>query len=1142
MISTALTAAAFAAAAGTPARVHFSRGVPTVDAHGQWVGEHEPRFGPTTARAGRWGAPTQLLDQDGVGITVDNHPTCLVIAGHDVDGAPMILINEIPAGGASLRLRCYTRRASDGRWVLRTDRTVQRPGGVASGILNDVRGRAGVDGLDDGKAYAFAQGHIIDGTIMLVCRLYRRNGGAWNNWGTLGGTPGHETVGIGIACSTDYGATFPEEYTWDTLLVEPSGVNPGKARVGPWSCNAYRADLDAPNGDGSPSRYWVPVSDYQANVGAGEGASIRPNGGEEVWFRLDRAASGARPVPAQKAGRIRMGRRARTINTAPSGVPWQPQMCCIAADSGNPGRIVVAGQHSDDHARSLYRVVDIDPELYDETGTPEENWHGRYDSGLAAGSTLAGDAQLNPNFVGWCPGPSPTEVILGCDVVNNECVRVDLGAARPEMKRAFGGYATTRIGGTSVAPHEETGLGFWSGLRALSLTHRTDGNTTIAEFTHSSTTGNRNPTGNDYTYITADRGRTWAVAPLPPQLPASRQIPWHVDGVAYYPLASGEIVGAALPRVRVGRPMWVQPGGRNYAVDAGWGRTGAAVNNNDWFTDGPAGSVKRATSGQRKTADGRFRRFAFGDDLSGAAERAGLDAFEPQPPVCHNPAYEDSGEVGRIFRDGGAGANVFTNRQMTFLNSWPQASVIRWRGWVRACDASAESKMLTSTWPGSTPLRPTVKTVSFSYANWAAGTHGRFTARRESCSQDTWYPVSILFGLPDATGRNDALEVRMETTATRYANDFYVVPMEFLGKGTGPWGVGATPGAAASGISTGGDWPYPLPRVMSRDTRYPEAQYLIAAGSPTNDAAMTLRFDGLASGSALNQSTSGLQYSTNPQTWADRVQTALAALAGVGTGNVRCTVEVEEYGRTAVRVEFRGRYNRASMRPLAVTAQPSGGTVSVEHYTECPHERLSVDTALTGETWSVVVQSQVMPAGHGWDAHTRSTPSEPGPYLCTLYADGDNWISLRASPYPVSDGSTITRQPKMIIERRINGAATITSVEVPTGSTGLPWYSDAPIDIGLSWDDGTLTLRLSVLGQDVTHALNLTADKAVIDGKTWSLRFGSAEWSHVGSQALWGVRHALQQRLAEELDAEFAGLAAMEPPPRAALQVFVAAT
>lgn len=359
-------------------RFSFARNCLTADPLGNQIAANVPRFAAAGAVAGQLGPSQTVLA--GLGTSP------MTYSGKDLLGGTLCVI--LDNSGSNRRMRVLTEDTPESNvWTTRTTVNLARPAAGMSGNIGDVRGKAGVNGVDDGLCYLPRACSIVHGTIVFFCEIYVRTSGTYDNWLT------YQTRGIGVACSIDYGATFP--YTWDDSA---SSFNPGKARGTGWSlgCNYY-CPFQV---DGTPFlEAWISAVDYQfAN---GSGSPELPMGGTVVWFRLDRATVVDRFIPVNVANTCTVGRDNLNItSTALSGIYSQRQGCALFKASSTTLGVLIA--ESDSRWSSITRLTNISRTDYAAGGyTTQKNWHGFIDTEVQKNSAW-------PTFTGSISSASST--------------------------------------------------------------------------------------------------------------------------------------------------------------------------------------------------------------------------------------------------------------------------------------------------------------------------------------------------------------------------------------------------------------------------------------------------------------------------------------------------------------------------------------------------------------------------------------------------------------------------------------------------------------------------------------------------------------------------------------------------------------
>lgn len=433
-----------AAAIFSNPRFSFARNCLTADPLGNQVAVNTPRFAAAGAVAGQLGAEQSVLT--GLGTSP------VAFSGKDLDGNAMVVAFD--NSGSFRRFRVLTENSPDSNvWTTRATVNLSRPASGMSGNIGDVRGKAGVNGQDDGLCYLPRACSIVHGTIVFFCEVLVRTSGTYDNWLTT------QSRGIGVACSTDYGATFP--YTWDDSA---SSFNPGKARGTGWSlgCNYY-CPFQV---QGAPFlEAWISAIDYQfANGG---GSPELPAGGTAIWFRLDRATVNDRFIPVNVANTCTVGRDNLNItSTALSGIYSQRQGCAIFKDTDSTLGILIA--ESDSRWSSITRLTNISKTNYAAGGyTTQKNWHGFIDTEVQknsgwptfTGSISSGSSTLTVNANGTALGATWARYLADYSNLIGTTIRVPgAGAAGADLVAQVSAYSEagpnitlTSAAGTTVA-------------------------------------------------------------------------------------------------------------------------------------------------------------------------------------------------------------------------------------------------------------------------------------------------------------------------------------------------------------------------------------------------------------------------------------------------------------------------------------------------------------------------------------------------------------------------------------------------------------------------------------------------------------------------------------------------------------------
>lgn len=271
-------------------------------------------------------------------------------------------------------------------------------------------------------------------------------------------------------------------------------------------------------------------------------------------------------------------------------------------------------------------------------------------SSIVVGATctiqIRGDKASGNQFVGACMGPEDGEVILGGDAAIGTLDLVQANDTICTHRRLWSGHTDERsVNDTTVTSTDYASWGCQRIFIAQLKVERPELATRVIVATNNRTTqmggtAGPEPANVNTLLISRDSGRpgTWASVRHPDDssVYTPDSIGLHVIDNKLYTFTASSIKRYVLPGTVAGRPLLVSPGTVNHMRENFGGTNGG------YDSDTPNNFVRCPK------VNGKFQRVAITGDGSGQVQGTSLGDLDPQPPIQHDPADANSGNVYRV--------------------------------------------------------------------------------------------------------------------------------------------------------------------------------------------------------------------------------------------------------------------------------------------------------------------------------------------------------------------------------------------------------------------------------------------------------------------------------------------------------------
>jgi hypothetical protein len=1037
------------AGTGTPSYLQFSRNVETMSPVGERVAANVPRYGRRISIAGAPG-PVETIANIVSGDTTSN---AAIAVGRDIDGTTLVFNRLLSGDNSTGTIKVVRINEQTGQETLLTNLSYVRATGSRGPDLRRIAGTAN----DDGFLYQLIRAQIVHGTIVAFCRIVERTGGTATNW------TGDETIGCAFAVSNDYGQTW--QYTIDDRLTP---TNKGKARGNMWSFQSYwcpRRTIGQPL-----TEVWLCAQDYFNNPGSGEGANVEPDGGTSYWFRMTRPDAASRFVPDQTGtpNQIKWGRFSKAAATL---FAWESGRSYAIGD-----RVASVGRGYERRTNGSGTTAPLsDPTNWRDIG-PSGNGITRPPAWSAATNYIVGDLVSRPNgkvyacFVAHSANATPPESDAPATIGTRW---QNIG---PQNCQPQGVGMVLRDDGKIALLQHESDIGYSSITEVrfqpdsyddFEVSYNRDGVQDSGVFTNGVLTS----TGvAGRIRGTQFQGSNWVG--MAPHVETNKLI---LGPDAVNSFLCEYIVGTSATNY-VPRIARVAGGVRNARSGISGAVSGVDVNLANWGSQGTLTLVIQADRPEGD-ASGNFdilgewsanqqlnSRNVTGIDQAVISRDGGRtwafcgftrEPFSLGSNIANGFIYYRRQSDNRIVRQ-----RLPDVRSARLLN-------VSCGGVNRANDGLADSAFSIASLAGrngiafaSSGQRKIGGNLQrFKIANdSASGSVGQSVGDfspppfwHDSSNQNSPRVMAIFFGLTQGTSLSSTGLVRCSFAsnslvgANQYSTNFALTATHVRVRCWAAHRHGLSESWIRS--ATGGN--------MGDAATGNSPLFLRSESGPP--------YDNRPSG-AITVPTSNEWF---PITFADLIQRNSPntndgwMLADSTLANLKYPQDLYFTGCTEV-IEGQGAFPYSLQRSATI-----GGTFTG------PDEIATVTgLGLTG-AWTTAWAMAVSPAGFGWDQFgPPRNGAAPDWCIGTLWADANNWIELRPSPFITMSGSTVTRESRFSLRIRANG----TTIDVTDFALGVSFEAEQSVQFAMSLDRAAGELRIALqCGGQTVHTRTIGA-------------------------------------------------------------------